>query len=255
MGFLTWLPATRLRRRTQREISNSRAYFPLVGLLIGLSMVGLEAGFSRLFPVPLTAAILVVFLVVITRGLHIDGLMDICDGVFGGATPERRLEIMRDSRVGAFAVAGAGSIILLKYGVLVSLLSLPGPAKEWALALFPMASRWAMVVALAAFPYARSQGLGSPFHQGGIWPATILAGAVAVIAALLAAGFGGAAILLGVTGLAWLLGRGMAAMLGGLTGDAYGAINEVSEVAALAAAVAMCPHGWIVPLPRFLGVI
>ena len=114
MGFLTWLPATRLRGRTQREISNSRAYFPLVGLLIGLAMVGLEAGSSRVFPVPLTAALLVVFLVVITRGLHIDGLMDICDGVFGGATPERRLEIMRDSRVGAFAVAGAGSIILLK---------------------------------------------------------------------------------------------------------------------------------------------
>ena len=106
LGFLTWLPATGLRRRTQREISNSRAYFPLVGLLIGLILVALEAGFSRVFPPFLTAALLVTFLIVATRGLHFDGLMDVCDGIFGGATPERRLEIMRDPQVGAFAVTG-----------------------------------------------------------------------------------------------------------------------------------------------------
>ena len=241
--------------RAQREISDSRAYFPLVGLLIGLVLVGLEAGFSRVFPSYLTAALLVTFLIVATRGLHLDGLMDVCDGIFGGATPQRRLEIMRDSRVGAFAVAGAACVLLLKYGALVSLLTLPGPGKAWALALFPLASRWAMVVALAAFPYARAQGLGSPFHQGDIWTATILAAVVALVAALLLAGIGGAAIVLGITGLAWLAGRGMAVMLGGLTGDSYGAINELSEVAALLACVALLPHGWIEPLPRLLGAV
>ena len=255
LGFLTWFPATGLRRRTQREISDSRAYFPLVGLLIGLVLVGLEAGFSRIVSPFLTAAILVTFLIVATRALHLDGLMDVCDGIFGGATRERRLEIMRDSRVGAFAVAGAGSVLLLKYGAIVSLLTLPGPGKEWTLALFPIVSRWAMVVALASFPYARSQGFGSPFHQGDIWPATILAAVVALTAALILAGIGGIAIVLGVTGLAWLAGRGMANMLGGLTGDTYGAINELSEVAALIASVALIPHGWMEPLPRLAGVV
>lgn len=255
LGFLSWFPASGLRRRTQREISDSRAYFPLVGLLIGLILVGLEAGSSRIFPLYLTAAILVTFPIVATRGLHLDGLMDVCDGIFGGATPERRLEIMRDSRVGSFAVAGAVSILLLKYGAMVSLLTLPGPEKAWALALFPTASRWGMVVALAAFPYARSRGLGSPFHQGDIWPATLLAAFTALAVALVLAGIGGAAIVLGITGLAWLTGRGMAVMLGGLTGDTYGAINELSEVAALMAAVALIPHGWMEPLPSLVGVV
>lgn len=255
LGFLSWFPATGFRRRTEREISDSRAYYPLVGLLIGLVLVVLEAGFSRVFPVYFTAAVLVTFPIVATRGLHLDGLMDVCDGIFGGATPERRLEIMRDSRVGSFAVAGAVSIMLLKYGAMVSLLIIPGPEKTLVLVLFPSASRWAMVMALAAFPYARNRGLGSPFHQGDIWPATFLAFAMMLVIALLAAGIGGIAIVLGITGLAWLAGRGMASMLGGLTGDTYGAINELSEVAALMVAVALIPRGLMDPLPRLLGAV
>jgi adenosylcobinamide-GDP ribazoletransferase len=255
LGFLSWFPATGLRRSTQREISDSRAYFPLVGLFIGLALVVLEAGFSRVVPVYLTAAVLVTFPIAATRGLHFDGLMDVCDGLFGGATPERRLEIMRDSRAGSFAVAGGVSIILLKYGALVSLLTLPGPEKIWTLALFPTVSRWAMVVALASFPYVRSRGLGSPFHQGDIWPATIVAAATALAIAMVVAGLGGVVIVLGITGLAWLAGRGMASMLGGLTGDTYGAINEISEAAALMAAVALIPHGLMDPLPSLLGAV
>lgn len=257
LAFLTWFPFTRLRDRSQQDISNSRIYFPLVGLLLGVALVVVELGASRVFPPALTAAVLVVLLIVVTRGLHIDGLMDICDGLFGGATPERRLEIMRDSRVGAFAVAGAGGVLLLKYGALVSLLSLAPPGvtagKEMALLLFPMVSRWTMVAALAAFPYARSQGLGSPFHQGNVWPATILAAVVAGLAAVLIGGIAGVGIVIGATVLAWVLGRGMCNMLGGLTGDTYGAINELVEAAALAAAVAVIPHGWLEPLPRLLG--
>ena len=242
-----------------------------------------ELGASRVFPPPLTAAVLVVLMIVVTRGLHIDGLMDVCDGLFGGSTPERRLEIMRDSRVGAFAVAGAGGVLLLKYGALVSLLSMgsaggppgspgwfsygsmvgsphEGPfggllGKEMALLLFPMISRWTMVAALAAFPYARSQGMGSPFHQGNVWPATILAAVVAGLAAVLIGGIGGAGILVGATVMALVLGKAMFKMLGGLTGDTYGAINELVEVAALAAAVALIPHGWLEPLPRLLGLL
>ena len=276
LAFLTWFPATRLRDRSQRDISNSRIYFPLVGLLMGAALVAVELGASRIFPPPLTAAVLVVLLLVITRGLHIDGLMDVCDGLFGGHTPERRMEIMRDSRVGAFAVAGAGGVLLLKYGALVSLLSMSGPGgppgwfsygsmasspfggapgKELALLLFPMISRWTMVAALAAFPYARSQGMGSPFHQGNVWPATILAALIAALAAVLIGGIGGAGIILGATLLALVLGRGMFKMLGGLTGDTYGAINELVEVAVLAAAVALIPHGWLAPLPRLLGLL
>ena len=138
--------------RDPRNVSNSRAFYPAVGLLMGLILVGVEEASSRLFSEPLTAAFLVAAMVIVTRGLHLDGLMDVFDGVFGGFTRERRLEIMRDSRVGAFGVVGGMTVLLLKYGALVSLLTLPEPGKEWALLLFPALSRWTMVVLLGAFP-------------------------------------------------------------------------------------------------------
>ena len=222
---------------------------------MGLALMLVELGASKMFPAPLTAALLFVLLLLLTRGLHIDGLMDVCDGLFGGATPERRMEIMRDSRVGAFAVAGAVGVLLLKYGALVSLISLASPGKEMTLLLFPAISRWTMVAALAAFPYARSHGLGSPFHQGNVFPTTVLAALVTTLIAVLFGGFAGAGILIGATLLAWILGIGIYKMLGGLTGDTYGAINELVEVATLTAAVAIIPHGWLGPLPRSVGWI
>ena len=176
------------------------------------------------------AGVVLVVVVVATRGLHLDGFMDVCDGLFGGYTRERRLEIMRDSNVGAFAVAGAASLLILKYGALLALLTIPSPGKEWSLLLFPMMSRWSMVVALEAFPYVRGDGLGSPFHQGGSRLATFIAVLIAVLASAVLGGIGGIGLLLGASVLAWFLGKVMSNMLGGLTGDSYGAINEVTEV-------------------------
>jgi len=254
LGFLTVIPATWSRSPTGREISDSRAYFPVVGLLVGLLMLGLERGAREIFPVYMTAAVLVVALVIVTRGLHLDGLMDTCDGLFGGFSRERRLEIMRDSQVGAFGIAGAVCLLLLRYGALVSLVALPDPGRQASLLLFPMMSRWSMVLVLGAFPYVRSQGLGSPFHQGGAAGAVVVAAGTAVVSAIALGGFGGAGMLAGVSVLAWLLGRYMAGTLGGLTGDTYGAVNEVAEAAALMTAVALLPHGWIEPLPQLLGL-
>ena len=181
------------RSPTPRQISASRACYPLVGLLLGLVLVGLEDGFSRIFPVYLTSAVLVVTLVVATGGLHLDGLMDTCDGLFGGHTRQQRLEIMRDSHVGAFAVAGALSIVLLKWAAILSLLSLTEPEGDlqWrglGLLLFPVLSRWAMVLQLSAFPYARSEGLGLAFHQGARLAPASVATAVTLVASLLISG-------------------------------------------------------------------
>jgi adenosylcobinamide-GDP ribazoletransferase len=248
LSFLTVCPAVRGRAPTQREISNSRAWYPVAGLLLGLLLVGVQAGASVVFPAYLTAALLVAFLVAVTRGLHLDGFMDVCDGLFGGYTPERRLDIMRDSHVGSFAVAGAATLLLLKYGALLSLLVSPQGGALVALLLFPMLSRWGMVVALGAFPYVRREGLGSPFHEGSARWATLLAATVAVAAVVLLGGIGGAAMLAGVSALAWCLGWAMSRMLGGLTGDTYGAINELAEVAILMAAVAMLPYSWLGPV-------
>ena len=216
--------------------------------MIGLILVGVEEGSSRVFSEPLTAAFLVAVMIVVTRGLHLDGLMDVFDGVFGGFTPERRLEIMRDSRVGAFGVIGAIAVLLLKYGALVSLLMLPQPGKEWALFLFPTLSRWTMVVLLGAFPYVRTQGLGSPFHGTGIKIATTIAGISALAASVLLGGFAGLGLFFGVTVVAWLMGWAIAKTLGGLTGDAYGATNEIIETVVLIVATALATQEWLEPL-------
>lgn len=225
-----------------------------MGLLLGLLLVGIEKGASEVFPVPLTAALLLVFMAAVTRGLHLDGFMDVCDGLFGGYTAERRLEIMRDSHVGAFAVVGAVSLLILKYGALYSLLSLNVPGKEWVLLLFPMLSRWSMVVQLGLFTYVRRQGLGSPLHQNSAKLATGFAAVTAIAASVLLGGIGGSGLLVGLSILAWLLGLGISKMLGGLTGDAYGATNEIVEVIGLGAAVALLPYGWIEPLWTLSGM-
>ena len=252
MTFLTIIPASRNLDRDPKDISNSRAFYPAVGLLMGLLLVGVEEGSSRIFPEPLTAAFLVAAMVIVTRALHLDGLMDVCDGVFGGFTRERRLEIMRDSRVGAFGVAGGVTVLLLKYGALTALLGLPGPGKEWALLLFPALSRWTMVVLLGAFPYVRSQGLGSPFHGSGIKLATTMAGLTALAASFLLGGFAGLGLFFGVVALAWFMGWAMAKALGGLTGDTYGATNEVIETTVIIAATAVASQEWLEPLPDLL---
>jgi len=256
LSFLTLYPAGWGKSPNQIQFSASRAYYPVVGLLIGLVLLGLEWGASQVVPTPLTAALLLVALIVITRGLHLDGLMDTCDGVFGGYTRERRLEIMRDSHVGAFAVVGASGLLILKYGALLSLLTLPAAGKQWALLLFPMLSRWSMVIQIGGFPYVRSQGLGSLLHQGNSqhWLATSVALVLAAVIAVVAGGIGGIAMLAAVSVLAWLLGWAMARMLGGLTGDTYGATNEITEAASLVMAVVLLPYGLIQPLPQLLGL-
>ncbi len=205
-----------------------------------------------MFSEPMTAAFLVATMVIVTRALHLDGLMDVCDGVFGGFTTERRLEIMRDSRVGAFGVVGGVTVLLLKYGALLSLLLLSEPGKEWALLLFPAISRWTMVVLLGAFPYVRTQGLGSPFHGGGIKIATTIAGVSALAASFLLGGFAGLGLFFGAVALAWLMGSAMAKALGGLTGDTYGATNEIIETAVIIAATALAAQEWLEPLPDLL---
>ncbi len=272
VGFLTVLPIGRSISpdlpHGQSAVSNSRAFFPFVGLLLGLVLVGVEAGSARIFPVYLTAGILLVVMVLATRGLHLDGLMDVCDGLFGGYTKERRLEIMKDPHVGAFGVVAGSVLILLKFAALLSLLHpqfITGawtsdvavlralafssqPGKVLALLLFPTLSRWAMVVCLGAFPYARQQGLGSPFHQGNAKLAALTAALTALAASLILGGFGGLGLLAGVTLLALAAGWIMTRAFGGLTGDCYGAVNEVSEVAVLAGAVALAHQEWLIPI-------
>ena len=118
------------------------------------------------FPVILWPILLVVLLVVLTRALHLDGFMDTCDALLGGFDRERRLAILRDPHVGAFAVIGVVCLLLIKVSALLGL-PIVGADRLPILLLFPCLSRWAMLLTMELYPYARVSGLGSAFFDGG----------------------------------------------------------------------------------------
>ena len=233
IGFLTVLPVA---PAGEGRMGPARAWFPLVGLGLGGVLLGLEVAAREALPELVVGAILVAVLLVLTRAIHTEGFLDCCDGLFGGYTREDRLRILRDSHVGAFAVVGGAALLLLKWSALAGI---PDDARTGLLLVFPCLSRFGMLATMAAFPYVREQGLGTAFQEGrGWWQVAVGAATAAAVAALFLGG--GGAILFGVAVLVALgLGRWMAGMLGGMTGDTYGAVNEVGEVAVLVLGIAL----------------
>ena len=234
LGFLTALPVPR-RVASAAALARALIFFPLVGLLVGLLLLALDLLLAPVLPVGVRAALLLGAGVGLTRALHLDGLMDCCDGLFGGFTPERRLEIMRDSRVGAFGVLGAVVVLLLRFN---GLTALSDPWLVAGLLLPPTLGRWAMALAIVAYPYGRATGLGVAFKEGSSWRQVALAGILALgLAAALWWPWGMAALPV-AAGLTASLARFMRGRLPGLTGDCYGAINEVVEIVVLLMVVA-----------------
>ncbi len=228
LQFLTIVPI-RVNVSTP-ALRRSLAYFPLVGLMIGGFLYGLDRLFALAFPDSLTNILLVIALALVTRALHLDGFIDTCDGLAGGRSPEDRLKIMRDSRVGGFGVVGGCCLILMQY---VALTALPLEYRMEALILMPAIARWTMVYAVFAHPYAREQGLGTVFHQQKTFPWLVIATAIILAASIGLMRLEGLAITAAALIVAMLMGVYLNKKLGGLTGDAYGAINEVIQVAVL----------------------
>lgn len=225
--FLTTFPAVIRRAFTPQELGRAVGFFPLVGLALGGIFYGMASGLHLVFPPPVVAVFVLAAWLLLTRALHFDGFLDTCDGLFGGFTPERRLEIMRDSRVGAFGVAGGGLLLLAKYAAIVSLSQLSG------LLLAPVLGRWVLSIAIFAFPYAREKGLGRDMKDNVRWLQVILSTIVSILAAWLFAGWMGL-IAVGIAGAVLWLGAGfILRRIPGLTGDSYGALCELAELAVL----------------------
>ncbi len=246
IGFLTILP---VGTTDARGLAASRIWFPVVGLLLGLILAALDllmhwgypvfADAPGSFPMLLSAVILVLVLIVLTRALHLDGFMDCCDGLLGSFDRERRLEIMRDSRVGAFAVTGLVSLLLLKVAAIASL---PLSGRVWVLLVFPCLSRWAMLMVLQLFSYARHEGIATPFITRRVWWQIAAGLCVALIATIALTGPFGLALMGGASVFGWIIGAWASRLLGGVTGDVYGAVNEITEVTTLTLA-AVLTHG------------
>jgi adenosylcobinamide-GDP ribazoletransferase len=227
--FLTIIPQPWLPPTHERSAIVALPWFPAAGLVIGalLCLVGWLAGWF--WGGLVAAALIVVSWGIITGGLHLDGLSDTFDAVLSWRSPERKLEIMKDSRVGAMGALALIAVLLLK----VVLLAGSGAAWWQAALLAPVLGRWAACYAICFFP-AAAAGLGRAFHDQARRADVIVASVAATLLAALVAGAAGLAALLAVWAATHLLARWWTRDLGGLTGDTYGALCEIAEVVALA---------------------
>lgn len=207
------------------------AFYPLAGLVIGgLSALGFYL-LSFLLPKPLTVWLTIGLLVFLTGGLHLDGLADTMDGLACRGTKEKVLEVMRDSRVGAFGVMGLILFIGAKY---LALDQISNPMIPSSLILTTVIGRSSMILVCYRSSYARSTGgLAKPFTEN--------LGLREMILSLVSA-FGIAFLLMGVTGVVVFFGIGLFSLgyrhffikkLGGVTGDILGAANELAELLCL----------------------
>jgi adenosylcobinamide-GDP ribazoletransferase len=231
LQFLTVIPVRVSREITPRLTARAMAWFSAVGLMLGSVLALVDAGLRALFPPLVSTALLLVTWVALTGALHLDGFLDCCDGLLAAKLPEKRLEILRDTQSGAFAVVGAVCLLMLKF---TALLELAADLRTAALLAIPALTRAAMVYAARAYPYARSgPGLGRLFREALTWREVIVAAAVAVAAAGLALGALGLALALCVWLMTVVIAWWVQRRIPGLTGDVYGAINELTEVGAL----------------------
>ncbi len=230
LGLLTRLPvAVDGTWATARGAASAWAY-PVVGLILGviagvIATVCLWIG----LPVTITAGLVLVATVMMTGAMHEDGLADCADGFWGGWDRARRLEIMKDSRIGTYGVAA----LVLGLGLRWLALSAALGTGLWAAVLVPaIVSRAAMVWVMNALPHARDGGLSRSVGRPGIVVAQV-AVAVAAVMALVLLGAG----VLPVAGVAALVTWGMmrvaTAKIGGQTGDVLGAVQQVVEIAVL----------------------
>lgn len=224
IAFLTRLPVPRLTSRVE-DWQKSVGYYPAVGAILGILLTACALFFHWLFPPVIAAVLTIASWVFLTGGLHLDGWMDVADGLGSNRPVERMLEIMKDSRVGAMGVIAAILLLMIKTAGVYELLIEP----VWLL-LPPLLARLMLVIAIWFFPYLSSErGLGSGLRNG-LSRVRVYSGIFATFAV--------AAIMFQLKGLFVFLGATVAACsfaaylrkrLGGLTGDCYGAIAEWTE--------------------------
>jgi len=233
-GFLTRLRLP-VSQASAEQFARSARTYPLVGAWVGLIGAAVLAGTAWLGLPPAACALFAVAaMVLLTGGLHEDGLADVADGFGGGSSAKQRLEIMRDSRIGAYGVLA----LILAVGVKAALLVGFGSLREAVLALIAAAalSRAVMPFLMAWLGPARHDGLG---HSAGApWVIDVLASlALGTGVAMLCLPWGVAlAALLAAVVVALVIGFMAVKRIGGKTGDVLGATQQVAEVAVLAVA-------------------
>ena len=238
MRTLTILPVP---GKDAERVANALYYFPLVGALIGglVTLVVWFLGGVLTWPVGAGVAGVLVSAWV-TRGLHLDGLSDSVDGYYGGATRERRMEIMKDHHVGAFGVVAIVLVLLMKTAAL-SQLAICG---YWAWIPVPfILARLIQVLLAVTLPYARNEGgTAEAFVKQAGTSHFIVASILALVLCGLLIQFSGLLLFVVTFIIGYLLAQWMKRAFGGVTGDLLGFSSELVECVLLFAVAAIMPY-------------
>lgn len=229
IAFFTRIPVPWLKP-SETAWKKSVNWYPAVGIVIGVVLCGVHQAAFYLFSPLLAAVLTLVIWVYITGGLHLDGWMDLADGLGSSRPREQVLAIMKDSRVGAMGVLAAILLLLLKTAALAELTQ-----SEWMLLLLvPFAARTHVLLSIRFWPYLSAEkGIGKGISEGlsslSIW----LGYVVLVVAAWFLGGWAAVTAILVSMLVALWFSRAVAGKLGGLNGDCYGAVIESSEAVML----------------------
>ena len=223
---------------TEAELQRSQNLFPVAGMLFGVLLGGAAWGLELLhFPALPTAMLLALLPEALTKGFHLDGLADTADGFLSGRSRERKIEIMRDSRIGSMGVAAIFAQLGMKFALFSSI---PAPALPVAAGIMMLSGRCGIVLYNAMSRYARPEGLGAIWFRrrpvAGIVLALLLPG---VWAWWFFGAVPGSALAVVLLLFSFLWSCVTKAVIGGATGDTIGCCEELCELLALVWAVSL----------------
>lgn len=230
LQFLTILRFKKEGLINAESLGSSWVYFPLVGAFLGLVLITLDKILFPLLPATLLSLILVFTLIILSGAMHIDGLADTLDALFSGKGKEGMLSIMREVHKGTFGVLGIIAAVLFKVALLSSI---PLHLRALSLLLMTVLSRYSMGLAIAFFPYARSEGKAKVFFEQKGLKAFMLSTIITLLILALIARFVSLIILFSVVIFTSSVSLIVKRKIGGLTGDGLGALSELNELLVL----------------------
>ncbi len=243
LRFLTSIPTPWWRGASRKEFAGSLPYYPVIGLLIGLLLAAIYWLTSSFLPIWVSSAVIVTALVIITGGMHLDGLIDAIDGAAAShKDSDIGKDVMKKPGIGAFGAVAAILVLVLK---IVLVASIPDEWMAASLIMMPVVSRWTMVYTIFAYPYARPQGAGNELKQATTRRVFLIATAVTLSIAIVIDGWASLALIIPVWLFTIIAANYFRRRFSGLTGDTYGAISEMAEVLILMIIVLISFNRWL----------
>ena len=246
--FLTIIPVKEIKDVSEKEMGGASAFFPLIGFIQGTLFVVSAGLFLKIFPPELANGLLILVIIATSGGLHLDGLADTFDAIALRGDREKKLLVMKDSTIGPVGVIAIVLALLLKFLALNSLFHYSLFTFYYSLFLMPVFSRWVMVTAIFHGKSARQDGIGKIFIENTKLKELVIATLLVIGFWLLVVSFLLSSLftihyslfLVSIPVLyifslvsVWFCNK----KFGGMTGDTFGAVSEISEILFLIMAV------------------